>query len=179
MGNDAQERELRAYLALQGVSGAAGSLGDWRNDIVAALRSDAPLSAEFREALAKAIDGGLYGFRLELVADKGEKKRRQDWFVGTLVRREWMSIGQWMADQISAGSSRANAIDGAADKFHASREKCDGALVYFHRAIQWLATVRDGDSELGKVMDDEGLVALFHHNDAAGKPLDGLSTYST
>jgi hypothetical protein len=176
MDRDHHELEVRAYLALQGASGAAGKAGDWRNDVAAALRSNARLSPEFREALASAIDGDLnglgLGFRLELVADHGEKKRRQDRFGGKLVRREWMSIGKWMADKIASGSSRANAITSASDAFAASREKCDAALVYFTRATRWLATVRDGDSELGKALDDESLIWFFHSRDAAGMPMD-------
>lgn len=176
MGKEQQELELRAYLALQGASGSAGKAGDWRNDVAAALRSDAPLSSEFREALASAIDGDLnglqLGFRLKLIANNGEKKSRQDQFGGVIVRREWMGVGQWMADKIASGSSRAVAITSASDAFAASREKCDAALVYFTRATRWLATIRNGHSELGKVMDDDGLTILFHANDAAGRPMD-------
>jgi len=178
MNRDHQELELRAYLALQGVSGAAGKVGDWRNDVAAALRSNSPLSPEFREALATAIEGDLnglgLGFRLELVANHGEKKRRQDRYGGMIVRGEWMSIGQWMADKIASGSSRADAIASASDTFAASREKCDAALVYFTRVTRWLTTIRHGDSELGKVMDDKSLISLFHSNDAAGRPMDRL-----
>lgn len=42
----------------------------------------------------------------------------------------------------------------------------------FTRATRWLATIRNGHSELGKVMDDDGLTILFHANDAAGRPMD-------
>jgi hypothetical protein len=171
-----QELELRAYLALQGASGAAGKAGDWRNDVAEALRSNAPLSPEFREALASAIDGDLsglrLGFRLELAANHGKKKRLQDQFGGVIVRRDWMSIGQWIADKITSGSSRTDAVTSASDTFAASREKCDSAFVYFTRTTRWLATIRMGDSELASVMDDENLMSLFHVNDAAGKPMD-------
>ena len=176
MDRDQDAREVRAYLALQGASGAAGKIGDWRNDLTAVLRSSAPLSSEFREALASAIDGDLnglgLGFRLELVANNGEKKRRQDQFSGVLTRSEWMGIGQSMADQIASGSSRANAIASASNTFAASREKCDAALVYFTRVTRWLATIPNGDRELGTVLSDESLIHLFHGNDAAGRPMD-------
>lgn len=173
MSKDQQERELRAYLALQGVAGAAGKAGDWRNVVAAALRSDDPLSSVFREALASAIEGNMmgHGFRLELAADGGQKKRRQDQFGAHLARSEWMKIGQWMADQIDAGASRADAICGATKVFPASREKCDAALVYHSRATRWMTRIRASDSHLN-TFEDDSLLALFHMNDAAGKPLD-------
>lgn len=170
MSEEQAELELRAYLALQGASGAAGKPGDWRIDVAAALRSSDPLSTEFRDMLASFVDGGR--FRLELVADNGEKKRRQDWFGGVIVRREWMEIGEWMDNAIVSGYSRANAISAAADKFAASREKCDGALVYYKRATSWVDIAINKGDDLAKLMSREQFLSLFHDRDARGRALD-------
>ncbi len=170
MDKDQSNRELRAYLALQGASGAAGNKGDWRNDVSAALRSNAPLSSEFREVLAKAIDGDLLGFRLELVADHGEKKRRQDIFGGVIVRCEYMVIGQWMNEQIALGSTRAKAKTDAAEQFGASPEKCDKALIYHSKAMAWVNKARGGEVWVGfeniGVWPEDALLSIFHQKDA-------------
>ena len=170
MDKDQSNREIRAYFALQGASGAAGNRGDWRNDVSAALRSNAPLSSEFREALAKAIDGDLLGFRLELVADHGEKKRRQDIFGGVLVRREYMEIGQWMNEQIALGSTRAKAKRDAAVQFGASPEKCDKALIYYSKAMAWANKAKGSEvwvsfENMG-VCPEDALLSIFHQKDA-------------
>jgi hypothetical protein len=172
---DEQEQlELRAYLAMQGASGAAGNKGDWRKDVTAALRSDAPLSTFFREALASAIDGDMsnfgLGIRLELHANNGQKKRNQDYFSGVLTRRDWMQIGDWMASEIEKGSTRANAIINAATFFSSSKEKCDKALVYRDCVYKWLGTV-EGDRrwksfEKMGVCPETNMIELYHSSDA-------------
>ena len=73
MPQAAKEREVRAYLALQGLSGAAGRERDWRVILAEVLRSSVPLSAGFREVLAEAFEGDFVGFRLELLAEGGKK----------------------------------------------------------------------------------------------------------
>jgi hypothetical protein len=174
-GMDEQEQlEHRAYFAMQGASGAAGNKGDWRNDVTAALRSDAPLSTFFREALASAIDGDMsnfkLGIRLELHADNGKKKRNQDHFSGTIIRREWMEIGDWMASEIEKGSTRATAIIDAAKSFSSSKEKCDKALIYRDRVYNWLSTVEGdcrwkGFEKMG-VCPEFYMIELYHSRDA-------------
>lgn len=177
--------ELRAYLALQGASGTAGSKGDWRNDVTAALRSNAPLSPHFREALATAIDGDLsgfgLGFRLELVADNGEKKRRQDVYGGAIVRREYMKVGGWMREQISLGSTRAKAVTDSGEYFGASPDKCDKALIYYDKAMAWVKKMEAGETWNGfswtgfekiGVCPTDALLSIYHWNAANGHPPD-------
>lgn len=187
MDKEQADLELRAYLALQGAAGSAGSEGDWRDDVTAALRSSAPLSSEFREALASAIDGRMskleYSFRLELKANSGEKKRRQDQFAGILSRRKWMEIGQWVREKIVAGSTRTKALDDARDhrKFASSRETCDAALIYYDRVMAWVGRLEQGEAWRGftwagfekiGLCPEDALVSLFHANDSAGRPPD-------
>lgn len=168
--------ERRAYLALQGARGSAGKVGDWRNDVAAVLRSASPLSQEFREALASAVDGDLNflgeGFRLDLVAPGSLKKQRQDLYGGVIARQEWMEIGRWMQDCIDGGLTRARAIESAADRFPISEKKSDAALSYFHRVLAWTRSLRESGNALCELMDDEALFSLFHQNHASGKPLD-------
>jgi hypothetical protein len=155
---------------MQGAAGAAGRLGDWRADLANVLRSDEPLSPEFREALAKAIEGNLHGFQLVLTAGGSLKKARQDHFDGVLVRLRWMEIGKWMRDRITAGATRNSAKEAAATEFGASSQKCDAALVYFDRVEAWLKSATQSD--LGAMMGETSLLALFHSRDASGWPLD-------
>jgi hypothetical protein len=169
-----EQLELRAYFAMQGASGAAGNKGDWRNDVTAALRSDAPLSTFFREALASAIDGDMsnfkLGIRLELHADNGKKKCNQDYFSGKIIRREWMEIGDWMASKIENGSTRANAIIDAAKSFSSSKEKCDKALIYRNRVYNWLSKVKDSEDWEGfekmGVCPETYMIEKFHSVEA-------------
>ncbi len=181
MTDNQEQLEIRAYFALQGLSGAAGTKGDWRNDVTAALRSEAPLSSYFREALASAIDGSIsnleHNFRLELVADKKEKKRRQDWFGGEIDRRYWIEIGRWMTARISEGTTRTKAKeDAAAKKFNTSEATCDKAKIYYDRVMRWVNSSKDGDR--WKVFEgiglcpEDALINWFISRDSLGNPPD-------
>jgi len=171
MSDHAANREARAYLALQGASGPAGDVGDWRDDLAALFRSNDPLSPEIREALAKAFEGNLHGFRLELISTSGEKKRRQDAYRGLLIRRRWHEIGEWIENQIEDGTPVHEAIEAASRLPGTGDYKtCERARTYARRVRSWRAAVQQASSIyefLGPSVDD-----LFHRNDAAGLPLD-------
>lgn len=170
MDVDAEEREVRAYLALQGAS------EDWRSDIVAVLRSDAPISRLFRDKLAQAIDGDLFGFRLELVAGNGEKKRRRDFYVGAKRRRAWQAAGEWMLAR-EAASDAAAIRDAATNYSPAMGEKAlEKALTYTRRLKRWRASLQPGDYRM--VMGDDALDELFHQADAAGRPVDRRASHA-
>lgn len=173
MGDNQFERELRAYLALQGASGAAGAAADWRNDLVAALRSVEPLSAEFREALAKAFEGDLHGYRLELIGKGRAKKARQDHVNKVMVRRHRLEFGEWIDGQIAAGVPAHLAIESASKLPGGLGQKsCEIALAYARRMRAWRSSLAPY-SYPGLAGNDAALDELFHSRDAAGAPLDG------
>lgn len=181
MVTDQDALEVRAYAALQGWSGGAGTAYDWRDHVVAALRSGEPLSESFREVLAEAFDGDLFGFRLELVADGGQKKRAQDLYSGVRAREKWMEIGDWIRERTDAGLKRGDAIQEASQKFAASSEKCNAALIYHDRATRYVAAELARRTPLkgwveGEEVDMNGslLLTVFHRRDASGNPLDSL-----
>lgn len=171
-----RELELRAYLALQGGSaapGVAGSRDGWRGDVAAALQSEADLSRDFRDALAAAILGNLNGFRLDLNADHGVKKRRQDHHAGVLIRRQRIEIGSLIEDLMSGGMAAHAAIKAASQKNSPgtpSYKGCELALTYTRRLKAWREELNPDSAllqELGEAIDD-----LFHASDADGNPLD-------
>ena len=174
MADDRERAELerRAYLALQAGARSEGAAENWRTDLARLMRSADPLGPEIREALALAFEGDFHGFRLDLHAPKGERKRRHDAFNGLHVRRQRIEIGRWILRAIEDGMGNEAAIRAASELPRTgwpAFKGCEGALTYTKRLDNWRASLAP-DSALAALGD--ALEDFFHMRDSEGQPLD-------
>lgn len=148
----------KAFFALRGFS------RDWSGDLIRFLRSDEPMTREIREEMASALDAGtIDGTRLALSGGKQNADRAR----GIHSRREALAIGRFVRSERSQGLTRSAALERAADKFGASKEKCDQAHIYADRIDRWLTL-----QTLWPENETSAAEAWFHERDRLGEPPD-------
>lgn len=119
--------ERRAYRSLLGF---VSSQIDRASDIAALLRSDIPLSQEFRRELADAFEGkGSFGTSISI---KGSAKTSK-LIDATLLRRKDLEIGRWICEKQNSGHKLVDAINDACDNFLVGHESAKKSLAYFKK----------------------------------------------
>lgn len=149
--DEAAALNLRAYLALGGAS------VDWRQDLSALLRSDAPLDRLLRNRLADFVDN-VSGTGIAL--DLAGYKEARDRFAGVAARHEWMEVGRWITHHSEGPLKRKGATKAAADHFTQGIKKVEAALTYFNKANLWVNQALE--SEAGKMLGRDWLERLYH-----------------
>lgn len=95
----AKEAERLNHLALGSLLGFAQ---DWQRDLVALLRSDAPIDWAVRNLLADAIEGQNFaGISMQMAGHQAQSKRLE----GIYARRAWLAEGRAFASIIEASPS--------------------------------------------------------------------------
>lgn len=142
---------LRAYLALSGAS------IDWRSDLAAVMRSDAPLSRMLRTALADAFENeSQQGPRLDL----NNHKPNRDKFAGVVSRHEWMEIGKWIEARREQSPQGGDVVGEAAAHFGVGVKKAEKALTYYNKARFWVDAAMRSDA--GQTIGREVVESLYH-----------------
>lgn len=161
MVTDGLKLNIRADAALRG-----GSL-DWRADLAALLKSDAPIERWVRDALADAImNQAATGPRLDL----RNLKPASDHFDKVASRYEWMAIGRWIEARHAEGMTIEGATYLAVESFTdpegkpVSEGKCKRALTYYQHANRWVEQGLSTPS--GETLGREMLERFHHEIDA-------------
>jgi hypothetical protein len=161
---------MAAFVALHGLS------LQWKRDVLALLRSDAPIAGVARDALADAIEGTLFtGVWLEM---QGQEELRR-WVDGVSVRRKYMEIGRFITERIGPEKDKTQrkATEAAEVKFNSSYKKCEKALYYYRDVQEWISCAKQSGEYFAR-LDDEQLENKYHRWHFEGVcPLSSAESY--
>lgn len=126
-------------------------------DLVALLRSGAPISETVRDQLANAIEGeSIGGVSLELRGYQAQQRR----LAGFDDRKEWLAFGEKIFPFIN-GKRSIEAFDLASEEFGQSESYCKKCFYYFKNCRDWVESARN-TGELYALMSDEQLHYIWN-----------------
>lgn len=141
----------RAFGALMGFS------ENPRADLVALLRSSAPISETVRDELADAIESqSIAGIRLKIEGHEAQKRRLS----GIDNRKEWLMFGKEIYPFIQ-GKNSLEAYELAEKEFGESESYCKKCYYYFKNYQDWVGIARI-TGEIYALMTDEQMQHVWH-----------------
>ncbi len=150
-------KDEATILNIRAMQALSGSSTEWRKDLAALLRSDAPVEPWVRKRLAEAVENEtLAGARLDLRNHDGRRRRAEK----VSARFEWMRIGRWMNARRSEGCTVEECVWRASEHFETSEGTCKNAWEYFRPANQWIS--QGLSTEAGSVLGEILLESMYH-----------------
>ena len=131
---------------------------DWQTNLVALLRSNAPIGWAVREEIAKAIEG-TSSFGAQLTLSGHERSSR--WWSSIKDRRAWFEFGPEVAPFVDDASNLPEGLEAAAEALDRSEAYCKKAYYYWRDCIAWMARARQEGRTYGGM--DEGPLSLEFH----------------
>ncbi len=145
-----------------------GMSESWENDLIKLLQSEEPIHHWVRSSLAALIAGKSdLGLRLKMTGHKALR----DGTVAIKSRRNWVRIGNLIADLREGGLTREAAVEKASWVYSQSVELCDSAIDYRNRYKKWRDGLAD-EHPFFEYLSEDGIENAFHQMIHWETPLD-------